>query len=110
MLRVVQGRRGQRVRPRDHARARVADGGSHRDPHRQRGQPLRWQQHLGQASASRHFLRRYGVLKRRVLVGECKLVKVADTENPANCLTKWVLMAKLRKPIEYMENSRAHVA
>ena len=65
---------------------------------------------IGQASASRHFLRRYGVLKRRVLAGECKWVKVADTENPADCLTRWVPMAKLRKSIEYMENSRAHVA
>ena len=41
-------------------------------------------------SRSRHFLRRYHVLRQRVAAGEVVLKHVSDDEMPADALTKWV--------------------
>ena len=40
------------------------------------------------ASRSRHFLRRYHTLQRRMAEGECRVVKIADDLMPADFLTK----------------------
>ena len=64
---------------------------------------------MGKANAgnSRHFLRRYFGLMRRVAAGEAALVKVPDAENPADFLTKFVDLTKLRKSLDYATNARA---
>ena len=64
---------------------------------------------MGKANAgnSRHFLRRYFGLMRRVAAGEAALVKVPDAENPADFLTKFVDLSKLRKSLDYATNARA---
>jgi hypothetical protein len=64
MLRVVQGRRGQRVRPRDHARAHALPMEAPTEILNDNAANLSVGNNIGQASASRHFLRRYGVLVR----------------------------------------------
>ena len=64
---------------------------------------------MGKANVanSRHFLRRYFGLMRRVAAGEATLVKVPDAENPADFLTKFVDLSKLRKSLDYATNARA---
>ena len=53
----------------------------------------------GYSSRSRHFLRRYFALMQRIQRGEAVLVKVSDEQNPADFLTKYVPMKKLRMSI-----------
>ena len=57
---------------------------------------------------SKHFLRRYLVLQRRVAQGECRIIKIADPEMPADFLTKWLSGPKVRASIQYATNSRNH--
>ena len=60
----------------------------------------------GSSSRSRHFLRRYFVLRQRVAHGCVAVVKVGDPQMPADFLTKWVPAAKLRASIDYLTNAR----
>ena len=62
---------------------------------------------IGCPSRSRHFLRRYFVLKRRIASGEVTMMHVPDVEMPADCLTKWLPSEKLRRSVDYMTNRRA---
>lgn len=45
---------------------------------------------VGCPSRSRHFLRRYFVLKHRIASGEVTMVDMPDVQMPADCLTKWL--------------------
>jgi hypothetical protein len=55
---------------------------------------------------SKHFLRRYGVLKQRIKDGECELKHVAGKEMPADFLTKWIGTAQVEKALAYVTNKR----
>ena len=59
------------------------------------------------ASRSRHFLRRYHTLQRRMAEGECRVVKIADDLMPADFLTKWVARALVAKSTLRFSLSRA---
>ena len=59
------------------------------------------------ASRSRHFLRRYHTLQRRMAEGECRVVKIADDLMPADFLTKWVARDKLKRSVDFATNARA---
>ena len=61
------------------------------------------------SSRSRHFLRRYYALMQRIERGEAVMVKVSDEQNPADFLTKYVPMKKLRLSVDYAENTRHSV-
>ena len=63
----------------------------------------------GSTTRSRHFLRRYHSLLRRVAHGEAKLVYVTDAENPSDFLTKWAPARKLRASQDYAENASMQV-
>ena len=52
-------------------------------------------------SRSKHFLRRYHVLLQRVREREVVLKHVADVCMPADFLTKWIPVDKLRRSINY---------
>jgi len=58
-------------------------------------------------SRSKHFLRRYGVLKQRIAQGECMLRHVPDEQMPADFLTKWISKAKLETSLRYATNSHS---
>ena len=60
----------------------------------------------GTATRSRHFLRRYFALHRRIKEGEAVLRFVSDVHNPADSLTKWLPRNKLNESIDYFENPR----
>ena len=62
---------------------------------------------FGSATRSRYFLRNYYVLHQRVEEGTLAVGHVADTECPADCLTKWVPKDKLNRSIMYMTNLTA---
>ena len=59
------------------------------------------------ASRSRHFLRRYHTLQRRMADGECRVVKITDDLMPADFLTKWVPNEKLKRSVDHASNARA---
>ena len=59
------------------------------------------------ASRSRHFLRRYHTLQRRMADGECRVVKITDDLMPADFLTKWVPKEKLKRSVDHASNARA---
>ena len=61
------------------------------------------------SSRSRHFLRRYYALMQRIERGEAVMVKVSDEQNPADFLTKYAPMKKLRMSVDYAENTRNSV-
>ena len=61
----------------------------------------------GNATRSRHFLRRYYVLLQRVKAGDNVIGHVPDTENPSDFLTKWVSKAKLQQSLLYLTNANA---
>ena len=62
----------------------------------------------GAPSRIKHALRRYAILMQRVKEGEVKLCHVADVENPADFLTKWLVGAKFNDSITYATGSRNH--
>ena len=62
---------------------------------------------FGSATRSRYFLRNYYVLHQRVEEGILAVGHVADTECPADCLTKWVPKEKLNRSLMYMTNLTA---
>ena len=62
---------------------------------------------VGCPSRSKHFLRRYGVLKRRIEDGEVVLKHVPDIEMAADFLTKWIPAPKLEQSLRYACNSHA---
>ena len=61
---------------------------------------------IGCPSRSRHFLRRYFVLKRRIASGDVTMLHVPDVQMPADCLTKWLGRDKIRASVEYMTGKR----
>ena len=63
----------------------------------------------GWPTRSRHFMRRYHSLLRRVEMGECVVRKVTDAENPSDFLTKWLSATKLNRSVAYVENAAARV-
>ena len=66
---------------------------------------------VGGPTHSKHFLRRYNVLKQRIADGEVVLKHVPDVEMPADFLTsKWVPAPKLAISLRYACNSHAHAA
>lgn len=62
---------------------------------------------LGCPTRSRHFLRRYHVLKQRIAWGDVTLRYVPDPQMPADFLTKWIPSAKLEASLRYATNSWA---
>ena len=56
-------------------------------------------------SRSKHFLRRYHSLLRRVQEGECVIKHVPDADMPADFLTKWIDNKKLDRSINYVTNN-----
>ena len=62
---------------------------------------------VGCPTRSRHFLRRYFVLKRRIASGDVTMLHVPDAQMPADCLTKWLGADKVRASVEYMTGKRA---
>ena len=58
---------------------------------------------------SKHFLRRYNVLKQRIAASECTLKHVAGAEMPADFLTKWITRAQTEIAIGYATNARSRV-
>ena len=63
----------------------------------------------GNAKGSKHFLRRYRNIQRRIEEGEAAILKIDDENQPADFLTKWVSKAKLDASAEFAENSRARL-
>ena len=63
----------------------------------------------GAARGSKHFLRRYRNVQRRIEEGEAAVLKVDDANQPADFLTKWIGKAKLDASAEFAENSRARL-
>ena len=61
----------------------------------------------GNAKGSKHFLRRYRNIHRRIEEGEAAILKIDDENQPADFLTKWVSKAKLDASAEFAENTRA---
>lgn len=60
----------------------------------------------GSAARSRHFLVRYDAIKMREEQGIIRTQHVPDEHMPADFLTKWVGLAKLRRCLAYVTNSR----
>ena len=56
-------------------------------------------------SRSKHFLRRYHSLLRRVQEGECVIKHVPDADMPADFLTKWIDVKKFERSLAYVTNS-----
>ena len=56
------------------------------------------------ASRSRHFLIRYAAVQRYIAQGDIAVQHIADEENPADFLTKWVGKKKLRASLRYTCN------
>ena len=56
----------------------------------------------GAANRSKHMLRRYYTLMRRINGGVINVVHVKDEHNPADFLTKWLPKAKLGQSISYI--------
>ena len=63
----------------------------------------------GNAKGSKHFLRRYRNIQRRIEEGEAAVLKIDDENQPADFLTKWVGKAKLDASAEFAENTRARM-
>ena len=61
---------------------------------------------VGSPTRSKHFLRRYAVLKQRIAQGECVLKHVKGLEMPADFLTKWVGRPQLERALQYATNYR----
>ena len=65
---------------------------------------------VGCPSRSRHFLRRYFVLKRRIAQGDVTMLHVPDAQMPADVLTKWIPSGKTRQSVQYMTNPGGRTA
>ena len=61
----------------------------------------------GASSRSKHFLRRYFVLRQRIAAGVAKIVKVPDPQMPADFLTKWLPAKKFNLSLDYATNASA---
>ena len=59
---------------------------------------------LGSPSRSRHFIRRYGVLRQRIRSREVHMQHIPDAQMPADFLTKWLFRPKLEKSLRYATN------
>ena len=64
----------------------------------------------GAAARSRHSLRRWANLIKRMEDNEIYLAKVGTAEMPCDFLTKWVSKERLRKSLEFATNSLNVVA
>ena len=64
----------------------------------------------GCPSRSRHFLRRYHVLRQRIATGDVIMRHVKDEDMPADCLTKWIPNKKLEKSLTYLCNTFGRAA
>jgi hypothetical protein len=64
---------------------------------------------IGSPARSKHFLRRYGALKRRISEGEVAVKYVPDSDMPADFLTKWLPRPKVEMSVAYATNSRFRV-
>ena len=62
---------------------------------------------MGCPSRSKHFLRRYAVLKQRIQSQEVNLRHVDDESMAADFLTKWIPRSKLEVSVRYATNSSA---
>ena len=63
----------------------------------------------GSSVRSRHFLKKYTILQERLRCKEVDVKHVADAQNPADFLTKWVSADKFKKSLSYATNSTAFV-
>ena len=61
----------------------------------------------GNAKGSKHFLRRYRNIRRRIEEGSAAILKINDANQPADFLTKWIGKANLDASAEFAENARA---
>ena len=61
----------------------------------------------GSSARSRHFLRMYTIMQQRIACDSIAVGHIADAENPADFLTKWVDKAKFRRTNAYITGSRA---
>ena len=61
----------------------------------------------GSSTRSKHLLRRYWALQQRVADGECNIYHVPTEENPADFLTKFVPLKKVRRSVKYISGGRA---
>ena len=60
---------------------------------------------VGCPTRSRHFLRRYFALRQRLAEESVTLKHVSDEQMPADFLTKWIPLPKVRASITYATNS-----
>ena len=59
----------------------------------------------GSPTKSKHFLRRYFVLKQRIASSEVIVRHVPDEHMPADFLTKWLRVDKLERSLKYVTGS-----
>ena len=63
---------------------------------------------VGCPSRSKHFLRRYFTLKRRIAEGEVTMRHIPDVQMPADHLTKFgISKDKVKRSVDYMTNRLA---
>ena len=60
---------------------------------------------VGCPTRSRHFLRRYAVLRQRLAEGEVVMAHVRDEHMSADFLTKWSTGSKAKRSIRYVTNT-----
>ena len=65
---------------------------------------------VGCPTRSKHFLRRYHVLRQRIRSAEVELRHVPDEEMPADFLTKWIPRKKLDISVRYATNSHGTIS
>ena len=61
---------------------------------------------LGCPTRSKHFLRRYFVLKQRIQAAEVTLRHIPDASMPADFLTKWIPVEKFNESLRFVTNQR----
>tara|TARA_B110000046_G_C13021457_1_gene411460 strand:- start:974 stop:4489 length:3516 start_codon:yes stop_codon:yes gene_type:complete len=64
---------------------------------------------VGCPTRSKHFLRRYYVLRQRITSEEVRLEHIPDEQMPADFLTKWIPKPKLERSLRYATGSHAPV-
>ena len=65
---------------------------------------------VGCPTRSKHFLRRYHVLRQRIASEEVRLEHVPDEQMPADFLTKWIPKPKLERSLRYATGSHGLLA
>ena len=64
---------------------------------------------VGCPTRSKHFLRRYHVLRQRIASEDVRLEHIPDAQMPADFLTKWIPKPKLERSLRYATGSHTHV-